>query len=421
MITTIDILCRVVDNFGDIGVAYRLAKALSDLDPGLGLRLVVEGLEAFRALAPEIDPGRDVQELRGWTVLRWDAAPEAVEAAYRGERPRFVVECFACGKPDWFEALVFDDALPGETVILNLEYLTAEPYARDFHLLQAATRSSRVRKFFFMPGFEEGTGGLVIDGRFRASRERFLGARGGSGSDRAGPATAGATPASCGTSLARLRSEAAAAAGIGLEAGWAERFWVCVFGYERDYSRIVVDLAAFSERLGDGSTRGGGILVLAAAGKSQACFMGAWEEAGRPFPALALPFLSQESWDELLLGSDFLIVRGEESLARAALSGRPFLWQSYPQAEKHQLVKVEAFLERLRPCFGPIDFEVLEKAYRAFNDRLADAPDLGGREEFLPLLERLPELERGFERFSAEVAAMGDLAQRLLTFFYRFV
>ena len=80
MTAAIDILCKVVDNFGDIGVAFRLAKALSDLDPDLELRLVVEGLESFRAVAPDIDPGREVQKLRGWTVLSWDAAPEAVEA-----------------------------------------------------------------------------------------------------------------------------------------------------------------------------------------------------------------------------------------------------------------------------------------------------------------------------------------------------
>ena len=30
----ITILCKVVDNFGDIGVVYRLARALSDLSKG---------------------------------------------------------------------------------------------------------------------------------------------------------------------------------------------------------------------------------------------------------------------------------------------------------------------------------------------------------------------------------------------------
>src|SRR5512145_3134569 len=41
---TIDILCKVVDNYGDIGVAWRLARALSELPDPPALRLVVDDL-----------------------------------------------------------------------------------------------------------------------------------------------------------------------------------------------------------------------------------------------------------------------------------------------------------------------------------------------------------------------------------------
>ena len=44
---TVDILCKVVDNYGDIGVVYRLAKALSALDPALKIRLSVDNLAAL--------------------------------------------------------------------------------------------------------------------------------------------------------------------------------------------------------------------------------------------------------------------------------------------------------------------------------------------------------------------------------------
>jgi len=393
---TIDILCRVVDNYGDIGVAYRLAKALSDLDPELRLRLVVDGLPAFHALAPEVDPTKESQDFRGWKLLTWDPSPEIVASVYGRGRPRFVVECFACGKPDWFEALAFDESLPGETVILNLEYLTAEPYAREFHLLEAATRSSRVRKYFFMPGFEEGTGGLLADARFRASRERFL------------------DP----SSRVPTRLQMARAAGLEIEPAWADRLWVLVFSYERDYGRIAADLAEFD---GGGAPGGRRVLALAAAGKSQACFRNAWQAAGKPYPALDLPFLPQEAWDELLLAADFSLVRGEESLSRAVLSGKPFLWQAYPQAGRHQLVKVEALLARMRPFFEPGAFAALENAFLAFNDRLVDGPDTRGEERLLFCLEALPALEEGFLRFSREICALGDLSQRLFTFFGGFM
>jgi len=395
---TIDLLCKVVDNYGDIGVVYRLAKALSGLDPGLSLRLVVDNLEAFRALAPVIDPGKPLQRLRGWTVAAWDqpaaapgAAAESARELYRRERPRFVIECFACGRPEWLEEILFDPEDPGKRLVVNLEYLTAEDYAREFHLMPSATRSGLVRKSFFMPGFAPGTGGLILDPGFREARARFL-----------DPATRGA---------ARLK--ALKAAGFEPEPGEGERFWVSVFSYERDYGRIVADLAAYG--------RERPLLALVASGRSEACFRKAWEKAGRPFPARFLPFLPQEAWDEILLASDFSIVRGEESLARAALAGRPFLWHAYVQEGAHQLVKVRALLSRLKACFAEPDYTLLEELFLAFNDRLADGPDRAGRESLLPLLERESALERGFEDFSRRLFELGDLAGHLLTFLRDFV
>ncbi|MDE6349393.1 MAG: elongation factor P maturation arginine rhamnosyltransferase EarP, partial [Treponemataceae bacterium] len=40
----ITILCKVVDNFGDIGFVYRLARALTERDGQLRLRLIVSDL-----------------------------------------------------------------------------------------------------------------------------------------------------------------------------------------------------------------------------------------------------------------------------------------------------------------------------------------------------------------------------------------
>ncbi len=420
---TIDLLCKVVDNYGDIGVVYRLAKALSGLDPGLSLRLVVDNLASFRALSPEIDPAKPLQRLRSWTVAAWDqpaegpagaldgfaetaprdpaaapgvapppgAEPETARALFRRERPRFVIECFACGRPEWLEEILFDPEDPEKRLVVNLEYLTAEDYAEEFHLMPSATRSGLVRKSFFMPGFAQGTGGLILDPGFREALERFL-----------DPATRGAA-----------RLEALRSAGFEPEPGEGERFWVSVFSYERDYARIVADLAAYGARRP--------LLALVASGRSEACFRKAWEEAGRPFPARFLPFLPQEAWDEVLLASDFAIVRGEESLARAALAGRPFLWHAYVQEGAHQLVKVRALLSRLRPCFGEADYALLEELFLAFNDRLADGPGTAGRESLLPLLEREAGLRRGFEAFSRGLLDLGDLAGHLLTFLRDFV
>ena len=43
----VTILCKVVDNFGDIGVVYRLARALTDLYPDISIRIIVDNLKSF--------------------------------------------------------------------------------------------------------------------------------------------------------------------------------------------------------------------------------------------------------------------------------------------------------------------------------------------------------------------------------------
>ena len=392
---TIDLLCKVVDNFGDIGVVFRLARALSALPDAPRLRILVDDLAAFAALEPAVDPSAERQLLRGWEVYRWELSPASI-AAFRERPTRFLIQCFACPRPDWLEEALFDQEAP-ESLMVDLDYLSAEAYAAEFHRMPSLTRSSRVAKVMFHPGFAKGTGGLILDPRFAAARERAR------------------NPAGLAASRRDLLARPAIAAALRAPAAAPAAFWTLVFSYERDYSRIVADLAAFHSRLLRGAAAGGaGLLALVAAGKSRPCFIAAWRAAGEPFPLLDLPFLPQETWDELLLACDFSIVRGEDSWSRAALSGRPFLWQAYPQEGRYQMVKVEAFLDRLRPHFLEPDFAPLAAAYRAFNDRDRDEPGVAGEESILPLLEAPPSFSKSFGDFSDSVFGLGDLAERLV-------
>jgi uncharacterized repeat protein (TIGR03837 family) len=400
---TVDLLCKVVDNYGDIGVVYRLARALSELPAPPRLRLIVDELAAFASLDPRVDPGLGYQTINGWEVLGWRLPPEgtreaeAARESLRARPPRLVIECFACGRPDWLEALLFDPEA-GKSFIVDLEYLSAEAYADEFHRMPSLTRSSNVGKAMFLPGFTPATGGLILDRSFASSRDRASSEEGRAELRRQLLPRLGATlPPDA------ARTEGGAAL---TEGGAAGRFWVSVFSYERDYSAIVADLAAFDERRP--------ILALAAAGKSQACFHEAWVRAGGPFPLLELPFLPQETWDQALLACDFSIVRGEDSWARAALSGRPFLWQAYPQEDRYQMVKVRAFLDRLRPHFSSEDFAPLEALFLAFNDRDRDEAGTSGAELLLPVLERSAALTPCFRAFSDDISAQGDLAAHLM-------
>jgi uncharacterized repeat protein (TIGR03837 family) len=389
---TIDLLCKVVDNFGDIGVVYRLARALSELDDPPTLRIIVDNLEAFNALCPEVDPRQNVQLVRGWTVLSWHAeALMSYRSCYERDPARIVLEAFACGRPEWLEAMLFDPVDLATRTIINIEYLTAEPYADEFHLMPSLTRSPLVRKYMFMPGFTASTGGLILDGHFLDSIRH--------GMD------------SCGRQA--LRVELARRLGIAAGLASEQHSWIVIFGYERDYSRIVADIAEFGRQQA--------VLVLAANAKSQPCLEAAWRNAGRPFALERLPFLEQVIWDTLLVAADLSIVRGEDSLSRAALAGRPFLWHAYPQDGAYQLVKVRALLERMAPYFAPDLFAPLRDAYIAFNDRTTDGPAVRGEESILPVLRIASSLRPGFARWSKDLESHGNMAAHLMTCIHEIV
>ena len=435
----IDILCKVVDNYGDIGLVYRLAKALSEAEKGIGLRLHVDDLESFSAIQPEIDPDKQVQKLGAWTVLGWDIGlAELAKACSDAELPHIVVECFACGRPEALEELLFDPQRDDRRLIVNLEHLSAETWADELHRMLSATRNALVSKYIFMPGFTRATGGLVIDRQFRARAELWRGLRKSIPTISTVPNTTVAVPPTTVTvqdgtaSIQAQRRDLARRAGFKLPPGDELRPWILVFSYEHDYDRIVSAIAAApSAAFRPSAALGPAVplataakpLALVAAGRSSTPFLEAWEAALRPFPALSLPFLPQELWDEVLLAADLAIVRGEESLARAALAGSPFVWHAYRQEDNYQLVKVRALLERMRPDFSrsgvpAAAFAAYEAFTLAFNDRLVDGPLASGgeAEDIAALLEALPALRPGFEAFADSLLANGDLAAHLLAF-----
>jgi uncharacterized repeat protein (TIGR03837 family) len=398
------ILCKVVDNFGDIGVAYRLARDLSELDPGLSLFLVVDDLGAFSALDPAIDPNADIQSAHGWTVIRWDSpwagfSPSAGDGPSR--LPRFIVECFACGRPDWLESLLFSPGPNPVRHIVNLEYLTAQDYSIELHLMPSATRCASVKKTVFMPGFSPRSGGLILGRDFLRSRELYL-----------SPATRSQARAALGLAEGAEGAGCIDAAGSPKDA--EDAFWVSIFTYERDFSPFVSALAEYAHERP--------VLALVASGKSQEGFCAAWEALERPFPCVALPFLPQEQWDDILLASDLSLVRGEDSLSRAALCGRPFLWQAYPHADKEHIVKAEALLGRLKTFLDPASFPAYASLSLSFNGRQEEGGASGEpRAAFLRFLRAIPRLEGGFRGFSESLLDIGDLGAALLTFFKRIV
>lgn len=364
----ITILCKVVDNFGDIGFVYRLARSLSDLCPNLKLRIVADNLKSFSLLCPEIDPSKDEQNANGWQIFNWNAGKTCLES-FRKNPPKIILECFQCGRPEWLETLLFTEKIPNVAHIIMIDYLTAEPYAETFHKLQSLTRSAKVQKVNFMPGFTEKTGGLILDKPFISALENRINENKNS-------------------------------------------FNILFFGYSRNYSPIIRALQNFNNK------NEKKINLLLAKGAGFDSFLAAYEAekyAEKNLFALEeLQFLSQIEWDALLTKTPLLFIRGEDSLSRACLCGVPFVWHAYPQTEEYQLVKVNALLDRMSVHFSWEDFKIIRKCWQLYNTTNADPKEL--ENALNDFLQNYKKLCGGFKDFSESLLKNGDLTEHLLEF-----
>ena len=65
-----DIFCKVIDNFGDAGVAWRLARQLAH-EHSLAVRLWIDDPRSLARMAPGVDAERDAQCVAGIDIQRW--------------------------------------------------------------------------------------------------------------------------------------------------------------------------------------------------------------------------------------------------------------------------------------------------------------------------------------------------------------
>ncbi|WP_431052626.1 elongation factor P maturation arginine rhamnosyltransferase EarP [Roseateles sp. L2-2] len=282
---TWDIFCRVIDNYGDLGVCLRLARDLAQR--GAQVRLWSDDLSPLSWMQPT--------PVEGLACLPWTDSARAAPGDV-------VVETFGCDLPERFVAAMAARAV--KPAWINLEYLSAESYVERSHGLKSPQFSgpgAGLEKRFFYPGFSDRTGGLL--------REPGL--------------------------IEAADAHVAHGAAAWLAArGWApapgERV-LSLFAYPH------APLAAFLDALGPGW------LLLLCPGAPQQELPPLLRDGQR---AIALPHLSQTDYDRLLWSCDLNLVRGEDSFVRAQWAGRPMLWQIYFQDDGAHGPKLEAFLAR---------------------------------------------------------------------------
>jgi hypothetical protein len=68
-LTSIDIFCHVIDNFGDAGVVYRFAKEFKKMNPQCNIRVFIDDLRTLHSIVPQIDISKPVQHLEEITFI----------------------------------------------------------------------------------------------------------------------------------------------------------------------------------------------------------------------------------------------------------------------------------------------------------------------------------------------------------------
>lgn len=367
-----DIFCKVVDNFGDAGVCWRLARILHR-EHGLHIRLWIDDLTTLHALHPALDAIAPLQQVDGITVCRWqDAAPLPADAAV-------VIEAFGCGLPEAYIAAMAANTRPPLWIVL--EYLSAESWVDEHHGLSSPHPRLPLPRYFFFPGFTPATGGLLREADLQSRRAAF---------------------------------DAAARRGFWRDMGFTviaeNTLAVSLFAY--DNAPVAELLAAMAQ---DAKP-----VVLAVPGDTllptvrsffgvAADDCGPWRRGA--LEVRALPFLPQARYDELLWACDLNFVRGEDSLVRAQWAAQPLVWQPYRQDDGAHQRKLQAYLDRYCAGLAPAAAAALSEFWRCWN---GNSTGVGAAWPALRAMQRENRLHAGL--WARDLASHPDMAGQLVAF-----
>jgi len=314
-----DIFCTVVDNYGDIGVCWRLAKQLAN-EYGMTVRLWVDDLASFQKLCPDIEPAQAIQQSRGVEIRHW-SIPFVEVAPAQLVPAQLVIEAFACELPESYVLAMAAQA--PKPVWLNLEYLSAEDWVAGCHRLPSPHASLPLVKYFFFPGFTKDTGGLLLEHDLLARRDAFL---------------------------ADVVAQHKYWQALGVAARQTGEMRVSLFSYENQAVQGLLEAWAGGDRPLTCLVPEGRILPQIASffGRQQ-LMTGDVVQQGS-LSVYVLPFVEQEEYDKLLWACDINFVRGEDSCVRAQWAGKPFIWQIYPQHDGVHMKKLHALLDLY--CLG---------------------------------------------------------------------
>ena len=364
MIQTVDVFCRVIDNFGDAGVCWRLSRQLVN-EHHLLVRLWIDRPETLAAFV--LTDSEDDGLVRNGLIK----ICRLQEASFQAQPADIVIETFGCDVPIEFAERMTERIPP--SLWVNLEYLSAEDWVEGCHALPSPHPHLPITRWFFFPGFSQKTGGLL--------REQDL--------------------------LKKRKKIQIDAQKMQELADQIDPIRVSIFCYDHPLVDALFD--AF-EQHHETTGRKTECLIFQSPLQRRA---NDWI-ATHPEHATSivfLPWLTQDQFDEVLWNCDFNVVRGEDSFVRAQWAGRPFLWDIYPTEDDAHLVKMAAFLRHYRE--GWLETEagkLLGKLWQPWVRREPHALS----EAWMQLIQVLPSLTTQAELWCDRLSSQSDLTTSLL-------
>ena len=317
------LICKVIDFFGDVGVAWRIANQLN-VDFHVEVHLLIDDLVTCQRLIPSIDLSLKKQTIDGICVHHCDFDPHSESLP---SPPAFVFNLFNIDLPYAYKDLIRQE----KSKYIAIEYLSAEPWVDNFHLKPSIDPESGLIKTFFYPGFTNQTGGLIREKDLLIRREAF-----------------------------NLLERQEWIKSLG---GNPEVYAISLFYYPSQNIDTFLDVMDRLE-------------------KSIQFFIPQYlfdflklKKDYQHLKIISYPFLDHSNFDKLLWSCDFNFVRGEDSWMRALWAGKPFIWQPYIQENNIHLIKLKAFLSRYcEKCEKEVSDVVIKMhddwSHNKFNDDL---------------------------------------------------
>jgi uncharacterized repeat protein (TIGR03837 family) len=379
-----DVFCNIVDNFGDIGVCWRLAKQLVDEHP-FKVRLFINDFYIASQIIPNFDPTQAIQTIQGIEIQAWPTGDI--------ELPNVVIENFSCQLPAQYIKQICahnqDCASENQIRWINLEYLSAEKWVEGCHQLASIHPTLGYKRYFFYPGFTEKTGGLLREANLMQARQAFT----------------GSVHAQNAFWEKQLPSQTAEAL--------LKAIKISLFSYpQADIESLIHALLSSQQKVWLLLPYNAEITALNQIIQKHHLSLQSTQTINN-ISLFLLPFLSQIEYDQLLWACDLNFVRGEDSWIRAILAGKPFIWQPYIQTENTHIKKLDAFLDH----YLTLDDETnIKPLIREAHHVWSNSTSLPHPDYWLNLLAMLPNWYQYSLLYTDQQVSQASLTTQIVTF-----